>query len=230
MSEHIAEIFLTSAYNPSRLILTEEEESRLARINSPKVRRHFESSHTFLNSILIDRLEISPEELEFKFNEFGKPYLSDQLFNKNSVYFSLSHSNGGVAVGISTGYEIGIDLENFSKRSINSCKKLASRYFGSKEQKYLAAAACCDLEYSKIFHRIWTLKEAYLKAAGTGINTTLSALDFELTGNLPVLYTDNDNLETSYHFHTTEHGRFQLSLACRTESHLSIKISEYSQE
>lgn len=81
---------------------------------------------------------------------YGKPY-----FENRKIYFSISHSNGSVAVAVSDEDEIGIDIETADIPS-DKAIKLAKRFFKDNESEL-----CPDG-----FLRVWTKKEAAAKLWG----------------------------------------------------------------
>ena len=96
--------------------------------------------------------------------ERGKPYCKSH----REIYFSLSHSGNFLALAISD-RDVGIDIERIRQ---------------AKED--LVRRVCCENEISLIFSsenpdeaftEIWTKKEAYLKALGTGIDRELTSVD-----------------------------------------------------
>lgn len=84
-------------------------------------------------------------------NAYNKPY-----FAGNALYFSLSHTPGAVAVGLSDS-EIGLDLQTI--RPISPA--VMKRFPGSTESD------------PRICTRIWTEYEAYGKYLGCGIPIVL---------------------------------------------------------
>ena len=81
----------------------------------------------------------------------GKPYLKD-----NEVYFSISHTKDTAAVAFSE-KPVGIDVEY-----LRGYSSAAKRFFNGDENQY---ALQSDLNFTKI----WTLKEAAVKATGQGM-------------------------------------------------------------
>jgi 4'-phosphopantetheinyl transferase len=86
----------------------------------------------------------------------------------------------GCAVSASTA--IGLDIEPITRRP--QWQKVVKRWFSSQEAAWLLAA-----DDPEAFLRVWTLKEAWLKATGRGIADNLQTLtvtaDTELTGDRP---------------------------------------------
>ena len=95
-------------------------------------------------------------DLEWKYNEHGKPYLA------NGPYFSISHCKEGIAVAIDDA-PIGVDIEAI--RHAN--EDLIERTMNEEEKRLIANSQqpIADREFT----RFWTQKEAIVKAEGTGI-------------------------------------------------------------
>ena len=96
-------------------------------------------------------------ECRIELLEHGKPVIT----NFPDVHFNLSHSKQYFLVGLSP-EPIGVDIE--TERIITP--NLAEKVFTEKEQKSLPSVE--DSNYTQAFLRIWTKKESYTKALGTG--------------------------------------------------------------
>ncbi|MFW3473310.1 4'-phosphopantetheinyl transferase family protein [Streptomyces microflavus] len=80
------------------------------------------------------------------------------------LHFSLAHSRGLIAVAVAPRV-IGVDVERLpSPETVEAC----ARALHPGEQAELAAAP--PGERRAHFGRLWTRKEAYLKALGTGLS------------------------------------------------------------
>uniref|UniRef100_A0A0A9CGH4 holo-[acyl-carrier-protein] synthase n=1 Tax=Arundo donax TaxID=35708 RepID=A0A0A9CGH4_ARUDO len=64
---------------------------------------------------------------------------------------------------------IGIDIEEKKRKTAKSILSLARRYFTPSEVDYLAKLPDPDAQ-QKEFIKLWTLKEAYVKALGRGFS------------------------------------------------------------
>lgn len=137
---------------------TEAEVQRMLPLVSAQRREQaLKYKHTFgqfccLKSwlMLFDDVEMSRyQDLEWKYNEHGKPYL------EGGPYFSISHCKAGVAVAIDDA-PIGIDIETI--RHAN--EDLVERTMNEQERVGMD---------DRTFTRLWTQKEAIVKAEGTGI-------------------------------------------------------------
>ena len=94
---------------------------------------------------------------EWKYNEHGKPYL------ENGPYFSISHCKEGIAVAIDD-QPIGIDIEAIR----HADEDLIARTMNEKERSIIANRES-KIESARAFTRLWTQKEAIVKAQGVGI-------------------------------------------------------------
>lgn len=137
---------------------TEQEVQRmLPLVSSQRREQALKYKHTFgqfccLKSwlMLFDDVEMSRyQDLEWKYNEHGKPYL------EGGPYFSISHCKAGIAVAIDDA-PIGIDIETI--RHAN--EDLVERTMNEQERVGMD---------DRTFTRLWTQKEAIVKAEGTGI-------------------------------------------------------------
>ena len=137
---------------------TEAEVQRMLPLVSTQRREQaLKYKHTFgqfccLKSwlMLFDFVEMSRyQDLEWKYNEHGKPYL------EGGPYFSISHCKAGIAVAIDDA-PIGIDIETI--RHAN--EDLIERTMNEQERVGMD---------DRTFTRLWTQKEAIVKAEGTGI-------------------------------------------------------------
>ena len=90
-----------------------------------------------------------------------KPVLADGA----GLRFNWSHSRDLALVAVAVGSELGVDIE-YQDRKLDAVL-LAERFFAAEETALLRAMA--PAEARRAFLRIWTGKEAVLKAAGCGI-------------------------------------------------------------
>lgn len=97
-------------------------------------------------------LNTTPEKLEFKTSENGKPYIE----NYSDFNFNISHTSGAIAIAISDS-PVGIDIEKIRKADF----RVAKRFFTEKENEYIKAQ-----NSDTRFFEIWTKKEAYIKKNG----------------------------------------------------------------
>ncbi len=121
-------------------------------------------SQGFAKEIISKEYNIPKQELIFSVTESGKPYCKSH----KKIHFSLSHSKSILALAIDE-TPIGIDIEHIRQANEN----LIERVCAENEKKLIFSKENPD----KAFTEIWTKKEAYLKALGTGIDRELKKVD-----------------------------------------------------
>ena len=124
-----------------------------------------------LRNLLAGYLDHRAASLRFERGEHGKPRLAGLQFN-------LSHTGNALLLGVSRHIELGVDLES-ATRPVRSVAELARRWFAPGEAQALAALP--ETVRSPAFLRLWTCKEAVLKASGAGISSGLERVEFELS-------------------------------------------------
>ncbi|MGB7292541.1 MAG: 4'-phosphopantetheinyl transferase superfamily protein [Thermodesulfobacteriota bacterium] len=152
-----------------------KEMDRANRFHFEKDRRHFIAARGILRVILGRYLKLKPDSLKFIYTPHGKPKIPNEL-DQNYLKFNLSHSHGHALYAITSGREIGIDIERV--RANLSVEKIAKRFFSPLEFKMLNALP--PSERIEGFFNCWTRKEAYIKAIGEGLSIPLNQFDVTL--------------------------------------------------
>ncbi len=120
------------------------------------------------NQYLSSALNCSISDHDLARAEHGKPYLKDH----SNIAFNHSHSQNFYALAMSqTVKEIGVDVEELSRKV--RFDALARHAFHPEEYASWQQLDC-DPEY---WFKVWTTKEAVLKAHGMGIRMNLSELN-----------------------------------------------------
>jgi 4'-phosphopantetheinyl transferase len=142
-----------------------------------------------LRSILGSYLEANPGEIDFSYSEQGKPALSGRWQN-SGIHFNLAHSHDLAAIAVTRVDPIGIDIEHI--RSIRDADDLVARFF-SRSERELFEKLPTD-EKPGAFFRLWTRKEALLKATGEGITRSLNLVEVTFQSGEParVVAVDGD--------------------------------------
>ncbi len=142
-----------------RRLLSVAEQQRASRFRIRRAERRFIVARAALRLILCKMTGHDPSELEFNLGEHGKPYLTGRV-----PHFNASDSGDYVAIAISP-TEVGIDIEN--SRILRRADRLARRVCTQLELDDLAKLA--ENERGRRILRLWTCKEAALKAVGVGL-------------------------------------------------------------
>ncbi|MEN8275231.1 4'-phosphopantetheinyl transferase superfamily protein [Acinetobacter seifertii] len=119
------------------------------------------------NKLLAQKLSVNPTDLQFAKHEYGKPYLLD-----HTLHFNHSHSQQYYALALSEHVkDIGIDVEELDRKV--RLDSLAQHAFHADEY-----ATWRNLEQDREYwFKVWTTKEAVLKASGLGIRLDLNTLN-----------------------------------------------------
>jgi 4'-phosphopantetheinyl transferase len=152
--------------------LDKQETERAQRFRFDHLRKRFVAAHAALRQILAAHLECDPQRIEYELGAFGKPRVASA--NGSYLRFNMSHSNDLALVAIAYGREVGIDVESVD-REINH-RALARRHFSAAEIERLEDEP--PATRPELFFSLWTGKEAYLKARGTGL--TMSLDEFQI--------------------------------------------------
>jgi len=119
------------------------------------------------NNLLAQKLNVTPTDLIFAKHEYGKPYLLN-----HTLHFNHSHSQQYYALALSERVkDIGIDVEELDRKV--RLDSLAQHAFHPDEY-----ATWQNLEQDREYwFKVWTTKEAVLKASGLGIRLDLNTLN-----------------------------------------------------
>lgn len=151
-------------------LLTEFEKAKAASFKFESLRNRYLAVRGMLRRTLASYLDVDPRSLLFELGPYGKPYLLDY-----PLHFNLSHSGDTLLIAVADFSNIGIDIETSSQR--DSLDGLAQRCFSSRE--YQAWRGMTTEEQREVFYRLWTKKEAFVKAVGRGIALGMELCEFE---------------------------------------------------
>ncbi|WP_373081859.1 4'-phosphopantetheinyl transferase superfamily protein [Zhongshania sp.] len=125
-------------------------------------------SRALLRTVLAEYCELSPQEIEFQVNDFGKPELSNSSVS-SIIQFNTAHTSGLTVCVVTRDDAIGVDAECRAENP--GILDVAEDYFSALELQALKSRdEAQQLDY---FYRYWTLKEAYIKARGEGLSIPL---------------------------------------------------------
>jgi len=151
------------ALAPALGLLGRAELERAQRITCKDYRLQVVKARALLRVMLSRCTGESAKSFEFDEGGGTRPRLRT---NPWGLHFSVSHSDDRVAVALSTA-PVGIDIERVGADC--SWQAIAAICFHSSERGLLQGAGGGAAR--EAFFEIWTRKEAYLKAIGTGLDT-----------------------------------------------------------
>ncbi len=146
-------------------LLSPEECARSNRFAFEHLRRRYRAARSALRVLLAAHLGVSARDIRFIEGAQGKPYVE----GAPDCAFNLSHSDDFAVVAIApqpTQDEVGVDVEIV--RPMRDALALAKSNYTAAEREPLTLleGQARDTE----FLRIWTRKEACLKALGSGLS------------------------------------------------------------
>lgn len=163
----------------SRELISRADAEQAARIGAPGGRMRFTAGRALARWALAAHLDCRPAEVPLATGRGGRPELAAQgrqlrmhEQNPEGIDFNLSHSGDQVAVAVAHGVRVGIDIERVIDRG--NAAGLADRVFSEAERGLLARTP--PPGYLVRWYQIWTMREAYVKARGTGLSSIAAEL------------------------------------------------------
>ena len=112
----------------------------------------------------------------FTRNNYGKPAIEGS-HGIPDLRFNISHTAGAVVAAVSLGREVGVDIES-SVDARRNCMEIARSHFSHSEIDLLESFP--SEHQPALFFKLWTLKEAYIKARGRSLSEGISTFSFAL--------------------------------------------------
>ncbi len=159
--------------------LSAHERARVERYVDPLHGARYLAAHAQLRWLLGERLGLAPETLAFERAAQGKPHLAGR-----PLRFNLTHCREFGMVALHPTLEVGVDIEWIEAQ--RGWLALARRFFTGGESAWLAGLA--PEAQARAFCRLWTCKEAWMKADGRGLGAGLRSVEVGLgEGHAPEL-------------------------------------------
>ena len=142
--------------------LSAEEDARLRRYRSRDAAERYVVTRSLVRIVLSEHLHIAPREIRVSRTDTGKPVVAEGL------HFNVTHSGDLILLALCSERPVGVDVER--KRKVQRVNALVDRWFTEAERLEMAALTERGTPASDAFLRIWSFKEARLKALGVGIS------------------------------------------------------------
>jgi 4'-phosphopantetheinyl transferase len=168
-------------------ILNKDEQTRANRFHFPHDRAHFIVARGVLRKLLGEYIAVVPEQVQFNYNEFGKPF----LLQKPTLQFNLSHAQNKALIAITAASAVGVDIE-YVERDID-IDGIAQRFFSKHEHQQLQTLY--SEEKRQAFFKGWVCKEAFLKALGMGLSYSLEKIEVNILPAQPAKIIAIDDKE-----------------------------------
>lgn len=204
-------------------VLSDEEVERYQRFHFDKDRHSYLVSHALLRYSLSLYADIPASKWEFAKSEHGKPALVLPAAMP-AISFNLTHTEGLAACVVALDMACGIDAENRNRKS--RLAAVANRMFADEETELLRKQ-----DMQRHFFYYWTLREAYVKALGSGLSGSSKEFyfDVDLAGMSAMLcHRDRRRVaDDSWQFRLYEPtSENVVSVAYRSSDPLEVKLRE----
>src|SRR5256885_7262057 len=149
----------------SSVILSSNELARVERLRTPEQSR-LAARFVCVRKILGNIVDVEPQSLVFHDSLNGKPRLVSPIGkNGKDLNFNISHSENILALVVSFGCDVGIDIE-VVKPDIDFFSVAKMNF---DQQSFQLLCAVSPPQVANSFYRLWTRKETLTKMYGTGI-------------------------------------------------------------
>jgi len=167
-------------------LLSPDERTRADAFRNEQAQRNYIISHAALRQILANHLKLNPTEIPFCTGSYGKPALAGTAAGR--FEFNLTHSGSLALVAVTSGAEVGIDVETI--RPMPDALRIAERFFSAAESEALRELPATD--HAATFLNLWTRKESLAKATGFGIANSLARFEVAWGTEAAVKAIDGD--------------------------------------
>ncbi len=207
-------------------LMAESERTRCLRFVRDEDRRTFAVTRALVRRTLSAYGPTAPADWRFITNAHECPFVEPSQAGTPALHFNVSHTRGLVAMAVTRGHRVGIDVERVTRTVMEG---IAERHFAADEVRHLQAMPAD--EQGLAFFEYWTLKEAYIKARGMGLALPLDAFAFGLRPPLPPTITFVAGFDDAPHrwqfWQTWPTPDHRLSLAIEREADdLSVTFSD----
>lgn len=149
-------------------VLSDEELASSRRFRFGRDAELFILSHGALREILSLYLGVEPKRIPIVTAAGGRPELGESLHMQvpGRIRFNLSHSGTMAAIAVMLDCNIGVDIEYMDPGfpAMEAAKHVLT------EDELDLLQSCQEEKRTETFYRLWTRREALLKAIGAGLS------------------------------------------------------------
>ena len=156
-------------------LLSDEERLTAAYFRHARHRDRFIAGRGLVKQLLASYTNTAPDALEFRWNAKGKPALTS-ADGQRELFFNYSHSADHAICAVTHIGPIGADVEQV--QAWDDLRELERLVFTTEEIKLLEELATSERDLQ--FFRLWTHKEALVKATGEGLSLAPESFGVDL--------------------------------------------------
>jgi 4'-phosphopantetheinyl transferase len=199
----VARVPSHSALSAADLALLDEEDlERCRRLRRTHERARFIAGRALLRRVLAAMSGDPAHGFRFVYGSSDKPRLED---GASGLEFSLAHAGGAVAVALARGFPVGVDIEPVVALEPGDIAVALS----ADERADLEGLAPAQRGSAAL--RLWTLKEAWSKLAGRGVDLDFAGIEIAQLEERPDLFLESFELSVG-------DGLFRVGLAARLDA------------
>jgi len=201
-----------------RPLLDTSERERGDRFVFERHQRAHVVAHALKRLMLSAVTGTAPQSWKFEAGLAGKP----RVHPEGRPRFNVTHSERLVACAVSRDLEVGVDVEPIKRKP---AFETARAHFAETEQRWICGLPESDQVNG--FLRLWTLKEAFLKATGLGLAQPLHSFSFAFEPVRVCFHDPKLGNSQAWHFEQREIDEHFLAVAWRQDlPKSSVEIRE----
>jgi len=181
-----------------------DKRERICRYRHHETARQSLAAEILVRTLACRMLSLHNNQLSFKKNSWGKPYLA----GSHDFHFNVSHSNAWVICAVDS-LPVGLDIELVAPVNLT----IADRFFAAPEVRQLHNLPA-EMRLDR-FYELWTLKESYIKSIGKGLSIPLSAFAFHISPDGQIRLVTSLEHEPVYFRQYDLDPRYKLSVCLR---------------
>lgn len=204
-------------------VLSSVERARADRLRFDEDRARYVLGRGLLREVAARTFALSPADVPVTAGPQGKPQIP---LAGDDWGVNVSHSGAWVLCAVGPCSMLGVDVE---QRSPVDPLALAECVFSDWERDRLARYSPAERE--RLFFRIWSMKEAVIKADGAGVSFGLDRFDVEFRpGSAPAVRRIEQNTPSAWHVVTQTVDGHEMAVAWCHETpfpvhwHLGVPI------
>jgi 4'-phosphopantetheinyl transferase len=174
-----------------RELMSPQERQQQLRFHFADDRRRYLVTRGMVRTVLSGYADVLPSDWDFRADPFGRPQIANMDGGARELSFNISHTRGLIALGVTRGRALGVDVEHLSVREVSM--GVAERYFAPAEVSDLMRTPAHRQQHR--FFEYWTFKESYIKARGLGLSIPLDKFSFRCPQALPVEFAVDPDLD-----------------------------------
>lgn len=160
-------------------LLSNAEKEQVNKIKISDLKFRSICSKLISKDILSRYLGDEMSNIKFSYNDYGKPIISKRN-NQVTVNFNISHSVEMGIIAITKTELVGIDIEKII--NLDDIDNIINLCFSDYEISMISELNTYDK--LKMFYKIWTGKEAFIKAIGMGFSFNVKNISLSFNDDL----------------------------------------------